>query len=62
MERADDRGLFPGRYHCECMVLLEIKSVEKTIPVYGKQVLTYLRISGLRLGLLLNFEYFSKFG
>ncbi|MEI6205993.1 MAG: GxxExxY protein [Desulfuromonadales bacterium] len=37
------------------LVILELKSVEKILPVHKKQVLTYLRLSGLRLGLLINF-------
>jgi GxxExxY protein len=36
-------------------VLVELKSVESTNPVHSKQVLTYLRLSGLKLGFLLNF-------
>jgi GxxExxY protein len=36
-------------------VILELKSVEKTAPVHKKQVLTYLKLSGLKLGLLINF-------
>jgi GxxExxY protein len=39
----------------EKKLILELKSVEKLIPVHKKQVLTYLRITGLKLGLLLNF-------
>ena len=37
------------------MFLLELKSVEKIAPVFKKQVLTYLRLTNLQLGLLLNF-------
>ncbi len=36
-------------------VIVEIKSVEHLLPVHSKQLLTYLRISGLRVGLLVNF-------
>jgi len=36
-------------------VIVELKSVEKLIPVHGKQVLTQLRLSERRLGLLINF-------
>ncbi len=36
-------------------VILELKSVEKTAPVHGKQLLTYLRLADKRLGLLINF-------
>lgn len=32
-----------------------MKSVEKVIPVHKKQLLTYLRLADLRLGLLINF-------
>ena len=35
-------------------VLLELKSVEKLLPVHDAQVLTYLRLTKLRIGLLLN--------
>jgi len=36
-------------------VLLELKSVEKVIPAHKKQVNTYLRLTGCKLGYLLNF-------
>ena len=36
-------------------VVVELKSVEKTIPVHKKQLLTYLKLTGCRLGLLINF-------
>ena len=36
-------------------VIVELKSVEALAPVHGKQVLTQLRLSGHRLGLLINF-------
>lgn len=39
----------------EGKVLLELKSLEQILPVHKKQVLTYLRLLDLRLGLLLNF-------
>ncbi|MCI0749432.1 MAG: GxxExxY protein [Nevskiales bacterium] len=39
----------------EKKVLVELKSVEKLMPVHGKQVLTYLRLADLKLGLLVNF-------
>ena len=37
-------------------VLLEIKSVENLAPVHFAQTLTYLKLSGLKLGLLINFN------
>ncbi|MHB8764659.1 MAG: GxxExxY protein [Deferrisomatales bacterium] len=36
-------------------VIVELKSVERLQPVHSKQLLTYLRLTGLRLGLLINF-------
>ena len=40
----------------EKKVIIEIKSVETLTKVHHKQVLTYLRISGLKLGILVNFN------
>jgi len=37
-------------------VMLELKSVEKILPVHKKQLLTYLKLSNMRLGLLINFN------
>ena len=37
-------------------VIIEIKSVEKLAEVHHKQVLTYLRLTGLKLGILVNFN------
>ena len=39
----------------EHKVIVELKSVEKIAPVHGKQLLTYLRLANMRLGLLINF-------
>ena len=39
----------------EGKLLIELKSVEFLQPVHGKQVLTYLRLLDLRMGLLINF-------
>ena len=39
----------------EKQLIVELKSVEALSPVFGKQVLTYLRLMDLRLGLLINF-------
>ena len=36
-------------------VIVELKSVEALLPVHAKQLLTQLRLSGLKLGLLSNF-------
>ena len=39
----------------EDRIIVELKSVEKVHPVHKKQLLTYLRLSGKELGLLINF-------
>lgn len=40
----------------EDKVIIEIKSVEMIAPVHPKQLLTYLRLTNLKLGLLVNFN------
>jgi GxxExxY protein len=37
-------------------VIVELKSIDQLAPVHSKQVLTYLRLTGMRLGLLINFN------
>jgi GxxExxY protein len=39
----------------EQCVIVEIKSVERAVPVHTKQLLTYLRLTNLRVGMLVNF-------
>jgi len=44
-------------------IIVEIKSVEKFNPVYASQLLTYLRLTGRSLGLIINFgERYVKNG
>jgi len=40
----------------ENAIILELKSCDKIEPIHKAQLLTYLRLSGLKLGLLLNFN------
>lgn len=40
----------------ENKVIIELKSIEAIAPVHTKQVLTYLKLTGLKLGLLINFN------
>jgi GxxExxY protein len=51
---------FESAYRLDVLVdgrlIVEIKAVEKILPVHEAQVLTYLRLSGRRLGLLINFN------
>ena len=45
------------------LVVVEIKAVEKTLPVHEAQLSTYLKLSGHQLGLLINFNVaLIKFG
>ena len=37
-------------------VLLELKTVESLLPIHKAQIMTYLKLTGLRVGLLLNFN------
>ncbi len=54
------RGKTIGEYRPDMLinnlVVVEIKSVERFDPVFEAQVLTYLRITGKRVGLLINFN------
>ncbi len=40
----------------ENSIVIEIKSVERSLPVYEAQLLTYLKMTGHRLGFLINFN------
>ena len=37
-------------------IILELKTVERLLPIHEAQLLTYLQLSGIRIGLLLNFN------
>jgi GxxExxY protein len=40
----------------EDQVIIELKTVERLLPIHEAQMLTYLKLSGIRTGLLLNFN------
>lgn len=40
-------------------VLLELKAVDNVDPIHEAQLMTYMRLSGLRVGLLINFNVLS---
>jgi GxxExxY protein len=40
----------------ENQIVLELKAVEKVLPIHEAQLLSYLRISGCKVGLLINFN------
>lgn len=54
-----DGLIFPEAFRADMIVenklLIELKSVENVKPVHAKQVLTYLRLANLPIGLLMNF-------
>ena len=40
----------------ENSVIIELKSVEKIQPIHQAQILTYMKLSGVKIGLLINFN------
>lgn len=50
-----DAGLRLDMLVADCLIV-EVKSVEAMNPVFKAQLLTYLKLSGHRLGLLINFN------
>jgi len=40
----------------EDCIIVELKAVERMLPLYKAQLLTYMKLSGIRLGFLLNFN------
>ena len=55
-------GGFRADLIVEDLVIVELKSVDRLAPVHTKQILTYMRLANLHVGLLLNFgaETMSK--
>ncbi|HEX8327509.1 MAG TPA: GxxExxY protein [Hymenobacter sp.] len=55
-----DLGLgFRADLVVEEQVILELKSVQALAPIHSKQLLNYLKLTGLPIGLLLNFNTIS---
>lgn len=50
---------FRADFIVEKAILLELKAVERLQPIHMAQVLTYLKLIGLQLGLLINFNVTS---
>lgn len=40
----------------ENLVIVELKSIEQTLPIHQAQLLTYLHLSGKKIGFLINFN------
>lgn len=51
-----------GIHRVEDLVIVELKSIDRLAPMHTKQLLTYMRLANLHVGLLLNFgaETMSK--
>jgi GxxExxY protein len=54
--KGDPVGDFYADVIVDDQILLELKSVERVLPVHRSQVLSYLRATRLRLGLIINFD------
>src|SRR5215212_6954394 len=50
-----DAGLRPDMVVEEC-VIVELKSVDTMHPIFEAQLITYLKLTGIRLGFLINFN------
>ena len=50
-----DAGLRPDIIVDDC-VIVEFKSVETMHPIYNAQLITYLKLTGIRLGYIINFN------
>ena len=50
-----DSGLKLDLFVNRC-VIVELKAVEKLLPIHEAQLLTYLKLANCRLGLLINFN------
>ena len=49
-------GAFRADFIVERELIVEVKSIEHVLPVHSRQVLTYMRLSGLKKGLMINFH------
>lgn len=55
-----DKIVLDGGYRIDLLVedsiILELKAVEEIMPIHQAQLMTYLKLSGYKLGLLMNFN------
>ena len=49
-------GTYQPDFIIEKTVIVELKSVERLIPLHTSQLISYLKTTGLRVGLILNFN------
>ena len=50
------RNFFILDFYFPSRLVVELKAVEKLLPIHEAQLLTYLRLSNTRIGLLINFN------
>ena len=50
-------GEFVADILVEGRVVLELKAISKTLPLHEAQLLNYLKVTGIQVGLLVNFTY-----
>ena len=48
---------FRADFIVEDSIILELKAVEKILPIHEAQLITYLKITGIKLGLIINFNF-----
>ena len=58
--RVSFQGMTVGTYQPDLIVektiVVELKAVDRLIPLFTSQIISYLKITGLRVGLILNFN------
>ena len=57
-----DCGLYIPDFICFDRIILELKSVEALHPRHSAQLMNYLKVTGLKLGLLVNFCAYPQVG
>lgn len=54
------RQVYKPDFICHNQIILELKAVKKIAPEHHAQVINYLKATGMRLGLLVNFGAYPK--
>jgi GxxExxY protein len=47
---------YPVDLFVDHKIIVELKSVDKVLPIYQAQLLTYMKLAGIKIGLLMNFN------
>ena len=54
------RQIYIPDFICYDSIIVELKALSDTTPAHKAQVLNYLKATGMRLGLLINFDCYPK--